>query len=38
LDGKGGGNASFAQGRGKAHEDVQSLLEEALNGALDAIS
>ncbi|MDG2148517.1 MAG: alanine--tRNA ligase [Planctomycetota bacterium] len=38
LDGKGGGNASFAQGRGKAHEKVQTLLEEALNSALGAIS
>lgn len=38
LEGKGGGNASFAQGRGSAHDDVQGLLESVLESALGATS
>ncbi len=38
LDGKGGGNAAFAQGRGKAHDDVEALLDEVLEAARGAAS
>ncbi len=38
LDGKGGGNAAFAQGRGGPHEDIPGLLTSVAQEALGAAS